>query len=247
MYYLTKRAKELIPEVKEKLIRTRDRLKCGDESWEELLVTKKNCFSFEKCIIPGGVASAAQDVLQSKIGLAIQDMLQEESRQKVINFDSRKKEKGADILVEHVKKHSPIESYLQGKKNIVASLKFRSTTQTGSHSKDAIKHLVCKSAEFNAMPCIAYAMGKPKTEMRDGVLYLVGKDFWKWHGIDDFEVQYMNAMKEFINLLGCDDFKGLFSEILFLAKGKMNIKSRVIVNKVPKAEAEVDFMRLIGA
>jgi hypothetical protein len=247
MCHLTKRAKRLIPKVREKLIRTRNRLKCGNESWEELLTTKKNCFSFEKCIMPGGVASAAQDILQSKIGLAIQDMLQETSRQKVINFDSKKKEKGADILVEHVKKHSPIEAYLQGKRNIVASLKFRATTQTGSHSKDAVRHLMCKSAEFNAIPCIAYAMGKPKTEMRDGVLYLVGKDFWKWHGIHDFEVQYINAMKEFIELLDCDEFKSLFSEILFLAKGKINVKKRPIVKKASKVEAEVDFMRLIGA
>lgn len=248
MNYLAQKAKESIPEVKEKLIRTRDRLKYGCESIEDLLNTnkcpksKKNCFSIEKCLCPGGIPSAAHDVLQSQIGLALQDFLVKKSTQKVRNFDSIRKEKGVDLLVVNKLSYSPLKEHIDCKKNVIVSLKSKNTTQTGSHTNDAIMHLINKADEFNAVPCIAYAIGKPNIIVKDKILYISGKKFWEWHGITNFEREYLNVIKEFSNFLNCTEFKCLFSEIHLLANNLLNRNKKQKIKK----KSKIDLIQLLS-
>ena len=98
------------------------------------------------------------------LGLALQEVAAQ-CGTNVVNVDKINKQQGIDLKT----------SFGEGQ------MKLYVNTQSGTHSKDSIKLL----RENATKPFFVYALEKkPKTKIKDGIVYYYGSDFWSKIDID---------------------------------------------------------------
>lgn len=95
------------------------------------------------------------------LGYALQDIA-EKCGSGVVNVDADSKIKGIDLRT----------SFGEGQ------LKSNKNTQTGTHAKDSIQNLIETTSRHQTQPFFAIAFGEPEEYVKNGILYLIGEQFW---------------------------------------------------------------------
>jgi hypothetical protein len=109
------------------------------------------------------------------LGYAIQEIA-ELAGDEVKNVDKVNKTIGIDLNVRQIYE---------------GQLKSNYNTQTGTHVRDSIKKLIDTTSNNKTTPFFAVAFGKSYNYTKNDILYLGGKCFWDWIGVDYYEINDM--------------------------------------------------------
>ena len=128
-------------------------------------ILKKEGLNIVKFALPNvNLYGSLERTFSTCLGLALQEVAAQ-CGTNVVNVDKMDKQQGIDLKT----------SFGEGQ------MKLYINTQSGTHTKDSIKLL----RENAIKPFFVYALEeKPKTKIKDGIVYYYGSDFWSKIGID---------------------------------------------------------------